>query len=126
MVTIAELRAKHNKMSQRELAKELGVTQTSISNWEKDQTKISGEYLISLALFFDVSTDDILGINKQATQNFKHYMILNHIVERTHMNEITFTLYCTTSEEAITEVKKLKSPSKDRLRFNVNIKPEFY
>ena len=42
MVTIAELRAKHNKMSQRELAKELGVTQTSISNWEKDQTKISG------------------------------------------------------------------------------------
>lgn len=41
MVTIAELRAKHNKMSQRELAKELGVTQTSISNWEKDQTKIS-------------------------------------------------------------------------------------
>ncbi|HER2719872.1 TPA: helix-turn-helix transcriptional regulator [Streptococcus pyogenes] len=70
MVTIAELRAKHNKMSQRELAKELGVTQTSISNWEKDQTKISCEYLISLALFFDVSTDDILGINKQATQKF--------------------------------------------------------
>jgi bacteriophage CI repressor helix-turn-helix domain len=67
MVSIAELRARHNKMSQRELAKELGVTQTSISNWEKDQTKISGEYLISLALFFNVSTDDILGINKQAT-----------------------------------------------------------
>lgn len=54
-------------------------------------------------------------------------MILNHIVERTHMNEITFTLYCTTSEEAITEVKKLKEAhTKDRLRFNVNIKPEFY
>ena len=67
MVSIAELRARHNKMSQRELAKKLGVTQTSISNWEKDRTNISGEYLISLALFFNVSTDDILGINKQVT-----------------------------------------------------------
>ncbi|MFU2163831.1 helix-turn-helix domain-containing protein [Streptococcus pluranimalium] len=67
MVTIAELRAKHNKMSQRELAKEIGVTQTSISNWEKDQTKIAGEHLISLALFFNISTDDILGIKKKAT-----------------------------------------------------------
>ena len=67
MVTIAELRAKHNKMSQRELAKKIGVTQTSISTWEKDQTKISGESLISLALFFNVSTDDILGINKEET-----------------------------------------------------------
>lgn len=63
MLTIAELRAKHGKMSQRELAKELGVTQTSISNWEKDQTKIGGEHLIKLAMLFSVSTDDILGLS---------------------------------------------------------------
>lgn len=63
MVTIAELRAKHGKMSQRELAKELGVTQTSISNWEKDQTKIGGEHLIKLAKLFEVSSDDILGLS---------------------------------------------------------------
>ncbi|MFA9493161.1 helix-turn-helix domain-containing protein [Streptococcus sp. E17BB] len=66
MITIAELRAKNNKMSQRELAKKLGVTQTSISNWEKDQTKIGGEHLINLALLFNVSTDDILGIEHNA------------------------------------------------------------
>lgn len=63
MVTIAELRAKHGKMSQRELAKKLKVTQTSISNWERDQTKIGGEYLIKLAKLFRVSTDDILGLS---------------------------------------------------------------
>lgn len=47
--------------------------------------------------------------------------------ERNRMNEITFTLYCTTSEEAITEVKKLKEAHpKDRLQFNVNIKDDLY
>lgn len=43
------------------------------------------------------------------------------------MQEITFNLYYTNSEEAISEVKKLKEAyPKDRLRFSVNIKPEFY
>ncbi|CRU57198.1 hypothetical protein [Streptococcus equi] len=43
------------------------------------------------------------------------------------MQELTFTLYCTTSEEAITEVKKLKEAHpKDRLQFNVIIKDDFY
>ncbi|HEM2987980.1 TPA: helix-turn-helix transcriptional regulator [Streptococcus suis] len=67
MVTIAELRAKRGKMSQRELASVINVTQTSISNWEKDQTKIGGEHLIKLAKFFGVSTDDILGLSDDAT-----------------------------------------------------------
>ena len=62
MITIAELRARNNKMSQRELARQLGVTQTSVSNWEKDQSNIGGKHLKSLALFFGVSTDDILGV----------------------------------------------------------------
>lgn len=62
MITIAELRARNNKMSQRELARQLGVTQTSVSNWEKDQSNIGGKHLKNLALFFRVSTDDILGV----------------------------------------------------------------
>lgn len=53
MITIAELRAKNNKMSQRELARQLGVTQTSVSNWEKDQSNIGGKHLKSLALFLE-------------------------------------------------------------------------
>ncbi|MGT2744104.1 hypothetical protein ACVRW4_01920 [Streptococcus phocae subsp. phocae] len=43
------------------------------------------------------------------------------------MQEITFNLYYTTSEEAISEIKKLKEAyPKDRLQFNVNIKDDFY
>ena len=62
MVGIAELRAKHGKMSQRELAKKLGTTQTSVSNWEKNPLSISGNYLIKLAILFNVSTDELLGV----------------------------------------------------------------
>lgn len=62
MVSIAELRARNNKMSQRELAKQLNVTQTTISNWEKNPEAISGENLKKVALFFKVSTDELLGI----------------------------------------------------------------
>ena len=36
-VTIAELRAKHNKMRQSDLAKAVGVTTQTIVAWEKSQ-----------------------------------------------------------------------------------------
>lgn len=75
MVTIAELRARHGKMSQKELAEKLGTTQTSISLWEKDISTISSPYLKKLCLFFNVSSDELLGIKKISTQHdFKSYL----------------------------------------------------
>lgn len=65
MVTIAELRARKGKMSQRELAENLGVTQTSISNWEKDPMSMSAESIVKVALFFQVSSDELLGLNRK-------------------------------------------------------------
>lgn len=65
MVGIAELRARKGKMSQRELAEKLGTTQTSISNWEKDPLSMNASNIIKMAMFFDVSSDDILGIEKK-------------------------------------------------------------
>lgn len=62
MVNIAELRARHGKMSQKELAKEIGTSQTSISLWEKDINTISAPYLIKICIFFGVSSDDLLGL----------------------------------------------------------------
>jgi len=63
MITIAELRARNNKMSQQELAKELGVNVGTIARWERDITTISGTSLKKLAIYFDVSADSLLGIN---------------------------------------------------------------
>lgn len=63
LMTIAELRARNGKMTQKELARKLKVSQSAISNWEKDQLGIDGRRLIDIANFFNVSTDDLLGVS---------------------------------------------------------------
>lgn len=62
MLNIAELRVRHGKMSQKELAEKIGTTQTSISLWEKDIESISAPYLIKVCKFFGVSSDELLGL----------------------------------------------------------------
>ncbi len=49
-------------MSQVELAKRLGVTKQSVSNWENDHIQPSIEMLVKLAAIFSVSTDYMLGL----------------------------------------------------------------
>lgn len=65
MITIAELRARHNKMSQQKLADEIGVSVDSIRRWEKNIYSISAENLVKLCKYFNVSADDLLGTNKK-------------------------------------------------------------
>lgn len=68
MVGIAELRARKGKMSQRELAEKIGTTQTSISNLENNPLSMNAENIVKLAMFFGVSSDDILGIERKEKQ----------------------------------------------------------
>ncbi|KMT58933.1 helix-turn-helix domain-containing protein [Paenilisteria newyorkensis] len=65
MLTIAELRAKNNKMSQKELAEIIGTSQANISNWEKNPLSMSSKNLVLICKVFKVKSDDILGINEQ-------------------------------------------------------------
>lgn len=48
-------------MSQVNLAKRVGVTKQSVSNWENDNIQPSIEMLMKLAEVFSVSTDYLLG-----------------------------------------------------------------
>lgn len=64
MKKISDLRKENGGLTQSELARELGVTQATISRWEKDQLSISGENIIRLALFFNASADDLLGMDE--------------------------------------------------------------
>lgn len=50
-------------MSQVDLAKRLGVTKQSVSNWENDNIQPSIEMLVKLARTFSVSTDYLLGLD---------------------------------------------------------------
>ena len=58
---IHELRTEAG-ISQAALAKEIGVTQKAIDFWEKGINEPKASYIISLAKYFKVSTDYLLGI----------------------------------------------------------------
>lgn len=61
--TIKNLRTKR-KVTQDQLATFLGVTPQAVSRWESDTAYPDIELLPSIADYFSVSTDDLLGVNK--------------------------------------------------------------
>ena len=61
---IKRLRLARN-LSQVDLAKSLGVTKQSISNWENNNIQPSIDMLIRVSDFFHVSTDYILGLEQR-------------------------------------------------------------
>lgn len=61
---IYELR-KGKAMSQSQLAKVVGVTQKAIDFWEKGINEPKASYIVSMAKFFDVSADYLLGISDE-------------------------------------------------------------
>ena len=58
---LKELRVERT-LSQVQLAKAIGVSQRSISNWENGERQTDYETLEKVAEFFSVSTDYLLGI----------------------------------------------------------------
>ena len=58
---IYELR-KEMKLSQKELATEIGATQKAVDFWEKGINEPKATYIINLAKFFGVSSDYLLGL----------------------------------------------------------------
>lgn len=58
---IRKLRTARN-MSQVELARKLGVTKQSVSNWENDNIQPSIEMLVKLSKCLSVSTDYLLDL----------------------------------------------------------------
>ena len=50
-------------LSQEQLAEKIGVSQRSISAWESNSNEPKSSYIIKLAKFFDISTDNLLGVD---------------------------------------------------------------
>lgn len=61
-ITIAELRAKHGKMSQKDFGKSIGVSAQTVNAWEKDVFKISPKNLAKIREVYGVSTSELLGV----------------------------------------------------------------
>lgn len=56
---------KASKISQSELAKQLGIGQATICQWELGTTKPTCDGIIALSKYYMVSADFLLGINEE-------------------------------------------------------------
>ena len=72
---IKQLRLARN-LSQVDLAKKLGVTKQSISNWENNNIQPSIDMLIRLSNYFSVSTDYMLWLEE------RKFIEINGLTER--------------------------------------------
>lgn len=59
---LKELRIER-KLSQMELSKATGISQSAIAKWELKKTEPTASAIIALAAFFGESTDYLLGID---------------------------------------------------------------
>lgn len=63
---IKALREQQN-ITQSDLAKQLGITRSSVNAWEMGISVPSTQYIVELAHIFNVSTDYLLGVNTTST-----------------------------------------------------------
>ena len=62
-VRLRELRIEKG-LSQQKLADAIGIKRHTVADWELRRTEPDISYIISLARFFDITTDVLLGIKE--------------------------------------------------------------
>lgn len=93
---IRDLRTNRN-ISQVELAKALGVSKQSVSNWENDNIQPSIELLVKIANYFLVTTDYLLGLNDKESvdvtglngKQIEHIKLIVEDIKANNKNENT-------------------------------------
>ncbi|MGX9844652.1 helix-turn-helix domain-containing protein [Streptococcus iniae] len=61
---------KQKKLTQKELAEQIGIKQNSYSDWETGKNEPSLDNIIKLAKIFNTTTDELLGLDKSVTSNW--------------------------------------------------------
>ena len=77
MKGLKELREKRN-LSQLELAHDLKVSPSAISNWESGKRQPDTAMIITIAEYFNVSSDELLGrdyLNRRRKDNSKEHSL---------------------------------------------------
>ena len=64
-----KLLREHIKLTQSDLARQMGLTRSSVNAWEMGLSVPSTQYIVELAKTFGVSTDYLLGMETGATIN---------------------------------------------------------
>ena len=74
---LKDLRKERN-ISQSELAHEIGVTQGTIYFWENKINEPTAGYVLKLANYFNITTDELLGVEKINTLAIKDLSVLGN------------------------------------------------
>ena len=61
----------NKNLTQSDLAKQLGITRSSVNAWEMGISVPSTQYIVELAQIFDISTDYLLNVNNTSTIGIK-------------------------------------------------------
>ena len=67
---LKELRTE-KQLGQQQLARLLNISQSAIAKWELGKTEPTASAIVSVALFFDVSCDYLLGIKDEFDNKIK-------------------------------------------------------
>jgi len=85
-----------NNLTQSELARQLGITRSSVNAWEQGISVPSTQYVVELACLFNVSVDYLLGVDASANLNIAGlneddvklvYQIVNHLRKNNSKND---------------------------------------
>lgn len=78
---LADLRRERG-LSQHEVAEELELTQALVSNYEQGTRRLHAELIVKFAEFYEVSADDLLGLNKRKAKKNKSSELGLHLLKR--------------------------------------------
>lgn len=90
---ILKYKREEKEITQTELAKIIDVSQPSVSAWESGENEPKASYILKLAKFFDISTDELLGCQESfkpiQTIYPKHIKLTNVSISVTETKEKT-------------------------------------
>lgn len=88
---IKELRKEHN-LTQKQLSKALNVSQSSISEWEKNTYEPTATAIKIIAIYFKVSADYLLGLEDESGAKIENLKQINNSFNNFNNNNGNFTI----------------------------------
>lgn len=73
---------KEAEMTQKELADALGISSSNVTKYEKGQLEPSLAIIKNLCRIFNVSSDELLGINTNCKSNNLSYNFINFVINK--------------------------------------------
>lgn len=109
---LLELRTK-NGYTQSDVAEKIGISNVSYFRYENDKREPSATIIAKLAKIYNVSTDYIIGVEKDKDNDTKDLINIIETVSRSQATRTLFSLIKNTSEKDIRKIIHILEILKD-------------